>query len=157
MARPSDGIGLRPATTGDLAFLFELHAATLKEYIDRTWGWDEDQQLARYRETFDPADTRIITLDGRDIGMLAVEERPEVVFLTLIEIEPAHQEQGIGTAIIQQLIADGIGRGKPVGLQVLKVNPAKSLYERLGFSVIGETPVHYEMQTRLRQKEIGRE
>jgi ribosomal protein S18 acetylase RimI-like enzyme len=32
-----------------------------------------------------------------------------------------------------------------VTLQVLKVNPARRLYERLGFRVTGETPTHFLM------------
>ena len=34
----------------------------------------------------------------------------------------------------------------PVELQVLKVNPARRLYGRLGFQVTGETETHYLMQ-----------
>jgi ribosomal protein S18 acetylase RimI-like enzyme len=36
--------------------------------------------------------------------------------------------------------------GKPVALQVLKVNPARRLYERLGFSVTGENETLYFMK-----------
>lgn len=143
----SDRIRLRRASADDFSFLFSLHAATLKEYIDQTWGWDESLQRARYRETFDPGDTQIITLQAEDIGMLAVEEREADIFLSLIEIDPEHQGHGIGTAIIRDLISDGIRRGKPVFLHVLKVNPAKDLYERLGFSIVEETPTHYYMRT----------
>jgi ribosomal protein S18 acetylase RimI-like enzyme len=35
----------------------------------------------------------------------------------------------------------------PAALQVLKTNPAKQLYERLGFQVTGETASHYLMRT----------
>jgi len=31
-------------------------------------------------------------------------------------------------------------------LQVFKDNPAKSLYEKLGFKVYGETETHYQME-----------
>ena len=34
----------------------------------------------------------------------------------------------------------------PLELQVLKVNPAKGLYERLGLAVIDETKTHYLMR-----------
>lgn len=37
-------------------------------------------------------------------------------------------------------------RGLPTRLQVLKVNPARSLYERLGFELVEETQTHYVMQ-----------
>jgi len=36
--------------------------------------------------------------------------------------------------------------GQSVGLQVLKVNPARSLYERLGFLLTDETATYYLMR-----------
>ncbi len=146
---PTDRIGFRPASADDFPFLMRLHAATMKQYVQQIWGWDQAFQEQRYRETFDPDDTQIITLDGDDIGMLALEEREADIFLVLIEIDPARQRQGIATSVIQDLIADGRRRSKPVFLHVLKVNPAKSLYERLGFSVVEETPTHFYMKTSL--------
>ncbi len=144
-----DRISLRPAVDGDFGFLYALHAATMKEYVDQTWGWDEAFQQTRYQESFIPGDTRIITWDGTDIGMLATEEREADVFLSLIEIDPGHQRQGIGALIINTVIAEARRIGKPVFLHVLKVNPAKRLYDRLGFSVVSETPTHFYMSTTL--------
>ncbi len=140
-------IGLRDSVPADFDFLFALHAATIKEYVELTWGWDEAAQVQRYRDTFEPGDTRIVTLDGTDIGMMAVEEREAETFLALIEIAPRHQHQGIGTALICKLMAEAAEKGKSVGLQVLKVNPAKALYDQLGFKVIGETEAHYIMRS----------
>jgi ribosomal protein S18 acetylase RimI-like enzyme len=139
-------IRLRPAAESDFEFLYALHAVTMKEYVEATWGWDETFQKARFRETFDPGDTRIVTLDGRDIGMVSMEENESEVFLALIEIDPKHQHRGFGTAIIEQVIADGVRKRKPVFLHVLKVNPAKRLYDRLGFLVVEETPTHFYMR-----------
>ncbi len=44
-------------------------------------------------------------------------------------------------------VAQARAEGVPVALQVLKVNPARHLYERLGFSVVGETAMHCLMRT----------
>ena len=76
------------------------------------------------------------------VGSVAEED----VFLRAIEIHPDYQGQGIGTAIIQKLIAQAALKMKPVFLQVLKVNPAKKLYERLGFSVGSETSTHFPLR-----------
>lgn len=77
------------------------------------------------------------------------EDRPGDVFLRAIEIHPDYQNQGIATSIINELIAQGTQERKPVRLQVLKVNPAKELYDRLGFAVMEETLTHYIMLTSL--------
>jgi ribosomal protein S18 acetylase RimI-like enzyme len=138
-------LGYRSATESDIDFLYALRVATMKEYVDKTWGWDDTFQQSIFRKNYVPAKVQILTFDGQDIGMLSVEERDEDIFLKTVEIHPAFQSQGIGTAIISQILADGVKKGKSVRLQVLKVNPAKRLYDRLGFSVIEETSTHYIM------------
>jgi GNAT superfamily N-acetyltransferase len=140
-------IGYRPAIEKDINFLYALHVATMKEYVDRTWGWNDAFQESIFRENYVPGDIQIIIYDDRDIGMLSVEEGEEDMFLRVIEIHPEYQGRGIGTTIINKIIADGAQKMKPVRLRVLKVNPAKGLYDRLGFSVIEETPTHYIMLT----------
>ena len=140
-------IEYRPAKEKDIDFLYALHVATMKDYVDKTWGWDDCFQESIFRKNYVPGEIQIIRFNGNDIGMLSVEERTDDVFLRAIEIHPDYQGKGIGTAIINMILAAGIQKGKPVRLQVLKVNPAKRLYDRLGFSVIEETATHYIMLT----------
>jgi len=140
-------IGFRPAAENDVDFLYALHVATMKAYVDKIWGWDDVFQESVFRKNYVPANIQIITLADTDIGMLSVEERVEDVFLGAIEIHPTYQQQGLGTTIIQHIINDAARKMKPVRLQVLKVNPAKKLYDRLGFSVIEDTKTHYIMMT----------
>lgn len=140
-------IRYRPALEDDVDFLYALHVATMKEYVDKTWGWDDAVQESIFRKNYDPAGIEIIKYEGKEMGMLSIEERDDDIFLRVIEIHPAYQNRGITTSIIKQMIADGVQKKKPIRLRVLKVNPAKKLYERLGFSVIEETPTHYIMMT----------
>ena len=148
------GFAYRPALENDIDFLYALHVATMKEYVDKVWGWDDGVQESLFRQNYIPAQIQIITMDGKDIGMLSVEEREDDVFLRVIEIHPEHQGQGIGTAIIKKIIADGAQNTKPVRLRVLKVNPAKGLYDRLGFSIVEETSTHYIMLTSVSRKDL---
>ena len=119
----------------------------MKEYVDKTWGWDDAQQEAAYRTNHDPAEIQIITYDGTDIGMISIEEGDADVFVPHIEISPEYQGRGIGSRILGQIITNAAQRQKSVSLRVLKVNPAKSLYERLGFKIVEETPTHFSMRT----------
>ena len=146
LERPTQ-IGFRQAQDRDADFLYALHVATMKEYVDRTWGWDDGFQEAIFRKNHNPAEMQIITGNGQDIGMISVEERGKEFFLRTIAIHPTYQRQGLGTSIIQQIIADAARQMKSTSLRVLKVNPAKRLYERLGFRIIEETPTHYIMST----------
>jgi ribosomal protein S18 acetylase RimI-like enzyme len=140
-------MGFRPAMENDVDFLYGLHVATMKEYVDLIWGWDEAYQESLFRRNYVRTHIQIIMWDGRDIGMISVEEREEDVFLRAIEIHPDYQSQGIGTAIITRIIADGVDKMKPIFLQVLKGNPALKLYQRLGFAIVEETKTHYRMKT----------
>ena len=75
---------------------------------------------------------RLCSLDGRDVGVLCLEREEGGLFLANIEILPPFQNRGIGTRIIEDILASARRDCLPVRLQVLKVNPARRLYERLG-------------------------
>lgn len=118
----------------------------MQAYVAQTWGqWDEAWQSQYFRQHFKPSAHQIIVLHGQDIGAISVVRRDTDIFLGTIELLPAHQGQGIGTQLIKALIDEAHQKGIPLTLQVLKVNPARRLYERLGFSIIGETTTHYQM------------
>jgi ribosomal protein S18 acetylase RimI-like enzyme len=139
-------ISLRPATQEDYEFLWWLHCATMRPYVEKTWGWDEQWQAKYFHDHFDPTTRQVIECDGVPVGCISVERREDCIFLAAIEIAPDYQSRGIGTGLIGDLCNEANGRGVPVELQVLKVNPARRLYERLGFAVIGETETHYMMR-----------
>jgi ribosomal protein S18 acetylase RimI-like enzyme len=88
----------------------------------------------------------VVEVNGAIAGLLEVEHASDHVFLTNIELAPRFQGTGIGSSIIQALQDDARGRGTPVRLQVLKVNPAHQLHQRLGFGQTGETETHYQME-----------
>ncbi len=146
-------LSFRAASPDDLPFLFALHKAAMRGPVEETFGpWDEAWQAAYFQKHFDPAVLKIIQYRGEDVGVLYVQERAEELFLVSLEILPAYQRRGIGTAVIRELIAEGKRQGKPVALQVLKANrSARSLYQRLGFGVTGENENHYIMAYELRR------
>jgi GNAT superfamily N-acetyltransferase len=98
------------------------------------WGWDEAVQRGFHERWFDPGQVQIITADGLDVGVLAVEYRPAEIRLARIEIHPDHQGRGIGSRLIRGLLDEARGQDRPVVLDVLVVNRrAHALYRRLGF------------------------
>lgn len=138
---------LRQATANDFHFLYRLHAATIREAVEATFGsWDESFQQAHFEEQFQPEVRQIIVLEGQDVGVLQIEEREEHVFLGLIEVAPEMQNRGLGTRVINDVLAQARARGEAVRLQVLKGNPgARRLYERLGFAIVEEREERYVM------------
>ena len=139
---------LRQAVAADRDWLWDTKTRCLRAYIEQTYGaWDEDTQSARFDATFIPEEIRIISLDGRDAGFTAVRHDPDVILLFNLMIAPEFQNRGLGTAVLRDLLAEAQARHLPVKLQVMKVNPARHLYERVGFTAVPaeEIPTHYRM------------
>ena len=59
---------------------------------------------------------------------------------------PSVQNRGIGTRLVRDLLDEAAAAGLPLRLRVLRVNPARRLYERLGFVLSGETETHFTME-----------
>jgi ribosomal protein S18 acetylase RimI-like enzyme len=55
-----------------------------------------------------------------------------------IAVDPSQRRAGLGTAMLNRLLCDAQAAGFPgVSLSVRNNNPARQLYERVGFRVIG--------------------
>ena len=134
---------VRQATPGDRDTLYRIKREAMRPYVEQVWGWDEEYQERRFRESYDHSETQVVLVDGIAVGLLRVSESESAVFIDQVEIVPDYQGQGIGTSLINDLLA----RGRPVELGVLKVNAdARRLYERLGFRVIDDNETHYHMR-----------
>ena len=152
-----DGLKLRKARQDDNEFTYQVKRAAFKDYVEQVWGWDEDSQRALHDRRFAEQDYRVINLAGRDVGMISVAVKPDCLFVNQLHILPDHQGQGIGRTCMLMVIDKGSKLGLPVRLQVLKVNPrAVAFYERLGFTITGDTDTHLLMQsTRLDEGSPG--
>lgn len=141
-----DAISLRPVTDDDFDFLYDLHRATLQPYVAQVWEWDEAWQHQFFRERFDPVAHQVIQYQGQDVGVLRVGEGADGLFIANIQVAPAYQRRGIGGHLLREVLHQAAVRQVGVSLSVLKVNPgARALYERLGFTITGETETHYLM------------
>jgi ribosomal protein S18 acetylase RimI-like enzyme len=138
-------ISFRKIKPEDLGFLWRLHNAALKDYILQTWGWDEEWQRETFTKNFNPSDGEIIIFEGKDIGYFWVIEKESEILLASIRLLPEFQNKGIGSQLIKNLVGKS---SKAVVLKVLKVNPARKLYEKFGFVIREETMTHYIMKTK---------
>lgn len=138
-------ISFRPAGPEDFDYCARLYFAEM-EAIIRELKLDRQAQTTSFRRQWNAAETRIIMLDGAVIGWLQSAARDGAVFLAQLFIDGAFQRRGIGTEIMHRLIAEANQAGQPVTLEVVKINPAKRLYDRLGFQTIGEDDRKYHMR-----------
>jgi GNAT superfamily N-acetyltransferase len=136
---------LRMATSKDQDFLYECYKVTLKTYVEWAWGWDETFQRDSFLKHFPITQFQVVLVDGSDAGGLYVEEQESLRFIRLIYLLPEFQAKGIGRDLIVQEIAKAKEVKKALHLKVVKINPAKSLYDRLGFKLLEENDVTYHM------------
>jgi ribosomal protein S18 acetylase RimI-like enzyme len=155
--RGSGTIGTRPEEPRDQAFLFELYASTRQEELD-AWGWPPEMralflkmQFAAsqgYHTAFPTADFQIVVAGGQDAGRLAIDLSSKELRVVDIALLPQYRNGGIGSALLQNILAQAAAIGLPVRLCVRKGNRAERLYSRLGFVKFAETELHLEMEWR---------
>ncbi|WNZ62619.1 GNAT family N-acetyltransferase [Myxococcus sp. MxC21-1] len=143
-------IDLRAATAADDPFLFALYASTRESEL-AAWGWAPAQRDAFLRmqwvaQSHDwaarhpRADHQVVCLQGQPVGRLLVAKDAAAWRVVDIALLPAHQGSGVGTRLLTQVRDEAGKAGVPLRLQVLRTNPARRLYERLGFEVDAEPP-----------------
>ena len=141
-----DELTLRPACEADYEFCYHLHREALGEYVDKVWGWRESEQRERFGQYFDHLKRQVIVWQAQDVGALELEPRDGELYIAYIALLPEFQGRGIGTHVIDRVLADAFAVGQRVTLRVLRVNErARRLYESLGFEVTGETPERWYM------------
>ena len=137
---------LRRCKPEDKAFLYHLLQATLRPYVEQIGYWDERSQREQFERRFVPDWTRIIQVEGVDMGCLVLEKGDADWHLAEIQILPTFQNRGIGTTILMELMAQAAACNVALTLQVLKNNPARRLYERLGFEQTSRSYWHYHFR-----------
>jgi ribosomal protein S18 acetylase RimI-like enzyme len=95
----------------------------------------------------------LIIVGGESAGWLRIERNADHFRLDYLVLAPEYQRRGIGGAIVGNLLRSATEQGLPVRLNVLRVNPAKALYERLGFREVGGDTHRFFMESK---REIGR-
>ena len=119
----------------------------MREHVLATWGaWNDDEVRHNIAESIAAGYTQIIELGDASIGIHVVERAPDHIQLWRIFILPEYQRRGIGSQLIERLLAEARSARLPLRLRVLRVNPAFKLYERMGFKVVQTTPERYFME-----------
>lgn len=141
-------IQLRAATESDIPFLLILRKITMDQHIlNAGLVPSEENHLNRIHYSFDCA--QIVQYDDKDVGLLKVVKEDNVWDLVQVQIHPSLQGKGVGQALVTDVLADAYKNKAAVKLSVFKQNPAKKLYDRLGFKIDSETETTYEMQATL--------
>jgi GNAT superfamily N-acetyltransferase len=143
---------LRRAEPGDAELLYLIYASTREEEL-AVVPWDASTKEAFLRMQFKAQDTYYratfpnasydLVVSGDDVLGRLYLDRGEPAWLVLdIALLPGHRGRGIGTRLLTDIIAEAAAAGKPVQVHVERFNPARHLYERLGFSEIEDQGIY---------------
>ncbi|MBD2843603.1 GNAT family N-acetyltransferase [Paenibacillus sp. IB182496] len=149
---------LRAVVPQDEPFLFQLYAGTRIQEIAQ-WGWDRRTALGflrmqwtaqqrSYAAHYPELEQRIVQVEERPVGRLLLSRARAADIVVDLSLLPELRGQGIGTALLQEVLRQAAVAKKPCRLQVTAGNPARRLYERLGFRTTGADEIYEQMEWR---------
>ena len=145
-------IRLRPVADVDRPFLVDLYGSVREPELAHL-PWDDTTkrafvehqfaaQDAHYREHYPGATLDVVEVGGEPAGRLYVHRGPSDIRIMDIALVPPFRGRGIGTRLLQALSEEASGSGRRLSIHVEMNNPARALYERLGFEPAGEHGVY---------------
>jgi ribosomal protein S18 acetylase RimI-like enzyme len=146
----------RPALAEDEPLLFALFAAEKRPQlvlaglphaqVEMLVGIEYRGREMTYSAQYPEADNSILlTGDGMPAGRLLLDRRPDCWRIVDIAVLAVHRGRGLATAALEECQARCSEVGARLELQVAPANPARRLYERLGFRAIREDAVEVAM------------
>ncbi|MDO6426750.1 GNAT family N-acetyltransferase [Thalassotalea sp. 1_MG-2023] len=137
-------ITFRKAVDSDISFLIALRKETMTEHL-LTAGlmYTDEQHIARITEHFE--DSYIICFDDVSIGLIKLAQFKEKWHIRQLQIARNYQGRGLGTKLLTLLQNKASQIQVPISLNVLFKNPARKLYQRAGFVIVGENSLEYQM------------
>ena len=150
------GISYRTARPDDDELLFSIYASTREDEM-RIVPWTEEEKQTFLRQQFEAQRTHyerylpgteylVIEHQGQPIGRLYLDRREDELRIVDIALLTEHRGEGVGNAILTDLIEEASLSGAPVRIHVERNNPALGLYRRLGFREIGDEGVYLNME-----------
>lgn len=145
----------REVTALDRDFLLDLYRSTRTDILATGLMPSAEAELIKhqfaaqdmdYRQRFPDAEYSVIETAGTPIGRMYVH-RGDVIKLLEIALIPECQGQGIGTSLMNELLAEARETQKRIRLYVEHYNPrAKKFYQQLGFVEVCDIQTHSEME-----------
>jgi ribosomal protein S18 acetylase RimI-like enzyme len=132
-----------------MSFLVQVYASSRTEEMAMLLDWTTEKKKAflhfqftaqhtHYQEHYPQARYDIICLGKERIGRFYVDRMESEIRVMDITLLPDYRNQGIGRSLMQTVLKEAKCPSTLVSLHVEPDNPAKRLYERLGFNVAGE-------------------
>lgn len=133
---------LRAATDQDLPFARTLtHRAMDRYYVQNRLLWSNDG----FDMAWASRENWLICHDDEVAGFISLSRDSHALYIRELHMLESFRGLGAGSWVLEQMALKAQGLGL-LRLTVFKANPAKSLYQRRGFSVVGEEDGFWRME-----------
>jgi len=132
------GFRFAPAGPEHLERLATLRVAAMRESLERIGRFDPERARRRMVDQYRPERTRLIHVDAGLAGCVALGPgEAGALWLEHFYLDPAMQGRGLGSAVLEALLAEADAAGQAVELSVVRKSPAHRFYQRFGFVETG--------------------
>ena len=155
-------IELRPITPEDDDVLFEIfcsahaHKFALLELpepqLEQLLKIQFEGQRRDYRSRYPDAEFNLVLRSGEVIGQWFVDRQAGHNTFIDSTILPAHRT-GIGTRLVREFLRESRAADKPVHAHVEATNPARKLWLRMGFELVGDDGAYWALEYPGRQSD----
>ncbi len=156
----NSAISLRPVTEADEPFLYELYKTVRgpefaqvplpPEQLEMLFSMQYRARTGSYEATFPKSQNSVILSGEAPIGQIWIDRNGGQILLVDIALLPAYRGTGIGSGLVEGLIAEARQSGLPLICSVATNNPGSlRFHQRLGFAIVAEDPMYYELEYRV--------
>ncbi len=150
-------IALRPVTRQDEAFLYNLYKLSRVEefsvlnlsevQFDLLMRMQYTTRKAAYESSYPDGQHDIVLVDRVESGQIRISRDHTQVRLVDISIAKEFQNQGIGAAIVKDLISEAQAAGLPLRCSVATNNPGSlRFHQHLGFQITSQDEMYYQLE-----------
>ena len=145
MAAAQPGLSFASACAQDADALVALRIAAMRDSLVRIGRFDPIRARERFMAGFSPDHTQHILQDGQRIGFYVLKPSDTGLLLDHLYIQPVHQGQGVGAAVLTHIFAQADARGLAMRVGALRGSDSNRFYLRHGFALVeqGEFDNYY--------------
>lgn len=127
-----------PMPISDLDNAFVIYKASLEEYIDKTFGWNEEFQRTRFFGQYQADWFHWIEVDLERVGYICYWQSDFEIHISLLIIFPEKQRHSYGRQLMLLLHDQAFRCGLKITLSSFKKNTrAIRFYENIGYKIVG--------------------
>ncbi|WP_204376916.1 GNAT family N-acetyltransferase [Aquitalea pelogenes] len=122
-----------PASAADFDALLALRLRALRVSLEALGRYDPVRARQRFADHFQPEYCRHIVVNGQRVGCVSLKPAEDGLLIDQFYLQPAWHGRGLGSQVLQALLAEADEQGLPVQVEVLKGSRANGFYQRQGF------------------------